>query len=501
MTTPRRSAAIILHRHPGPELEVYLVLRCDRLKFLGGHLAFPGGGVERGDEGLPIVPASDPAGLDRDLLGCAARELFEETGILLTARGEGVEAGSPAPDDLRARLPDREAGPEVLARFLEERRLFIDASRFRPAGRLITPRFSKVRFDTTFFLVETGEEPEVIAGELVSGRWQRPLDVLRDWRLAKVRVAPPVLSFLEILAAKPLEEALSDLRAFPAEFEGSGRAIHAGPGYDLIPLETPPLPREIPTNTFLIGETSFIVVDPAPRGEKGRAHLFSVIDERLGAGHSLLAVVLTHHHPDHVGALDQVLSRYGAPLWAHERAGRLLSRRIDRALSEGDEILLGAGPDGRDGWSLGVLHTPGHAEDHIALHDERSRSLVAGDLVSTLVSMYVGSPGGSLREYIASLERVKGLGLDTLYPAHGVPSYEPAKLIDATIHHRGERVEQVHARLGPEPRDARSIALEVYPAIDSRLRPLFERTTRAALERLVETGKAVKVGDDVYRRA
>lgn len=505
MSTPRRSAAVILHRDGPSGLEVFLVMRSPHLRFLGGHLAFPGGAVEPGDalfpmlagEGVPGVPVTPE---DRELIGCAARELCEEAALLEISSGRARAISSADLTSLQRALSEHGKSSAAFGSFLEQRGLSIDASRFRLAARFITPSFSGIRFDTTFFLVKPKGEPVVIPGELVSGAWRRPAGVLEEWRGGKVRVAAPVIDILAALAEHPLETAIEALRAIPPDYEGSGLAVRAAPGYDIVPLETPPLPPEIPTNTFLVGWKRFVVIDPAPRRENQRKHLFDVIDRRLEVGDDLLAVVLTHHHPDHVGALDAVVERYRSPVWAHTVSGHLLALKLDRELSDGDEIALGADPGGLDGWALRALFTPGHAEGHLVFHDERSRSLIAGDLVSTLVSMYVGSPGGNLREYFASLERIRELAVETLYPSHGTPSRDPAKLIDDTLRRRKERIEEVFAALGEGPRETEPLALEIYPEASGKLRPLIVRTTRASLEHLVEEGRAEKCGADVFRR-
>jgi glyoxylase-like metal-dependent hydrolase (beta-lactamase superfamily II)/8-oxo-dGTP pyrophosphatase MutT (NUDIX family) len=500
----RLAAAIIPYRIRGAALEVFLVLRSPRLDFLGGYLAFPGGAVDESDADVPLhpsVPVEDGnfKAMERSFYGCAARELFEETGLLVTSPKAGRAPSSEQLLRLRHSLCHREKDPApLLGPFLVDHGMSIDTSRLRRAARLITPRFSTVRFDTTFYWTEVRGEPEVLPGELVSGAWWSPDQVLEEWRHGKCRIAPPVTAILEILSAKGLDGALQELQAMPPRYEDSGRAIRAAPGYDFVPLATPPLRPEIPTNTFLIGATQFVVVDAAPRREKGRQHLFKVIDTRLAAGDRFQALVLTHHHQDHVGALEEVSGRYGVPVWGHPRTAELLARKFDRLLLDGDEIALGRGPDGREGWSLRALFTPGHAQGHLALYDERTASLVAGDLLSTLVSMYVGSPGGNLQDYFASLARVRALPLQTLYPSHGRPTHEPVKLIEDTIQHRRERIEEVKSLLTDSPRDTTAIALEIYADTARRLRPMIVRATRAALEHLVGEGRAERRGEDSF---
>jgi glyoxylase-like metal-dependent hydrolase (beta-lactamase superfamily II) len=278
--------------------------------------------------------------------------------------------------------------------------------------------------------------------------------------------------------------------------------VRFAPGYEVLPLTSRSLPPPVPTNTILVGCKRFIAIDPGAETDTGRRHLIDAIARRREMGDELLAVVLTHHHPDHVAAVDAVRERFAAPLWAHGLCGELLRMRLDRALDDAAVIDLGAGPDGRDGWRLEAVHTPGHAADHLALHDARHRAMVIGDLVSTAVSVYVGYPGGDLRLYLASIERVRRLDLRVLYPAHGTPSRDPAKLFERTIEHRRERIEQAARVLADENGEAvaaGALAARIYPQLTGFAVELGLRATRAALRYLAEEGRIEQVGDDSYR--
>lgn len=499
MSTPRLSSILILHRNGPAGLEVFLGERSAKLQHWPGHWVFPGGCVDPGDEDIPLSECEKLDSFERRLVACAARELFEETGLLVV-KPEPSPGLSPDLELARQEILAAEKPARAFREVLERTGLTVDASAFHRVTRLVTPRFSGQRFDASFYLVRAAGEPSIIDGELVRGRWLAPGEALRLWRRGELRLVAPTLEVLDQLAAHGLEGALAHLQLLPADFEGSGRSVRVAPGYELVPLETPPLPPEIPTNSILVGERKFIWVDPAPRLEREQDHLAKVIAARRDRGHELLAIVLTHHHPDHVGMLERARELTRAPLWAHRITGELLETPLDRALEDGARIELGESPAGTPGWALEALFTPGHAEGHLALHDALHRTLVAGDLVSTLVSMYVGSPGGNLRQYLASLERVRELDLDALFPAHGAPSRSPRKLLEDTLRHRRARLEEVHAALGDEPRDPWSIACAVYPDGGGKLRPLTERTMRAALEYLVEDGRAERVGEDTFRR-
>ena len=71
----------------------------------------------------------------------------------------------------------------------------------------------------------------------------------------------------------------------------------------------------------------------------------------------------------HACALEAVLERWDLPCWGHRRTGELLKRNFERELADNDTIELGDSPDGRAGWQLRCLFTPGHAEGHQAFYD------------------------------------------------------------------------------------------------------------------------------------
>jgi 8-oxo-dGTP pyrophosphatase MutT (NUDIX family) len=90
---PALAATVVLHRR-APALEVFWVQRADALQFLGGFHAFPGGRADRGDAATAVQGASEEAAT---MIAAAAREVFEECGVLLARGARRV------PQDARAR--------------------------------------------------------------------------------------------------------------------------------------------------------------------------------------------------------------------------------------------------------------------------------------------------------------------------------------------------------------------------------------------------------------
>src|SRR5205085_3814635 len=125
-------------------------------------------------------------------------------------------------------------------------------------------------------------------------------------------VSPPTVSLLELLRGRPATD-------LPALLAPVARALEAGaippiyfaPGVQMIPLKTIGLPASTYTNAYLVGSEKLYLLDPGAHESREQERLFDTIDARrvgesLRDSPTLQAVVLTHHHPDHVGAVAAV---------------------------------------------------------------------------------------------------------------------------------------------------------------------------------------------------
>ena len=104
-SVPKDAAAVILLRqNTDPNNpEVFWVRRSPKLVFLGGFYAFPGGQTESSDAEVVVTNCGDDRALAA-MLSCAAREMFEETGLLLARGSETLTIGQRASllDDLES---------------------------------------------------------------------------------------------------------------------------------------------------------------------------------------------------------------------------------------------------------------------------------------------------------------------------------------------------------------------------------------------------------------
>ncbi|HXG10149.1 MAG TPA: MBL fold metallo-hydrolase [Gemmataceae bacterium] len=492
MSAITEAASVLLTRGPGSQ-EVFVVRRAEPLRFFGGFFAFPGGKVDPADAAL--LPASPRR-------ASAARELFEETGVLL-ARDPGGSfpvAGADLRYLRRALIEGRLSFGEIL----KQLGLTLRADDLTFVGTLVTPPFASFRFDTAFFVAElpAGQEAEVWPGELDEGRWTTAEALLACWTRFECLVSPPTLSILEAIRGRPVAEAPARLAPLLAALEGGAiPPIFFAPAVQMIPLRTLALPPSTHTNAYLIGRDPAYLLDPGPSDADEQQRLFDVLDGHRAAGGRLTAVVLTHHHPDHIGAANACARRYDVPVWAHPLTARALSGRVPvaRDIRDGDRLDLGTAPDGSGPWHLEAVYTPGHASGHLAFYEPHYRLLFVADMVSTLSSIVIAPPDGDLTVYLESLWRLRGYEARLLLPAHGSPSPRPQQIIDEALAHRQKREEQLLAALASGPRQVAELAPELYPGLPEPLRRFAELQVLAGLQKLQREGRVETAGGEGWR--
>ncbi len=508
---PRPSAAVVpWRRGPAKEIEVYWVRRSPALRFMGGWYAFPGGTLARSDVEVAVAaePAgtsgstfSDPgpevAGADRRRLGpdlapglvaCAVRELFEETGLLLAAGALGSDPDVDGLGDARRRLLAHETR---FADLIADHAWMLDAAPLVFAGRWLTPPVAPLRFDNRFFLLEwsarRATQPSLMGTELDAGEWIAPRRALERWQRGEVLAAPPILHILRVLAEDGPEAGLERLRDTREANLGPFRRIEFRPGVILLPLLTPTLPPAVRTNAYLLGRREAVLVDPATPLPAETELLRRAVAAARRQGIEIRAIWLTHHHRDHVGAVEAMRRDLGVPVCAHRLTAEQLERQglaVDEELADGQRVELGGDPP----FPVRVVHTPGHTRGHLAFFDETHRSLIAGDLTSTLSTIVIDPPEGDMETYLESLDRVLGLGPEILFPAHGPPVRDAGRHLEELKRHRLDRERQVLERWRSGSTEPARMVREIYAELPEAIYPVAERQIVAHLERLRRRG-------------
>jgi ribonuclease/clavin/mitogillin len=510
----RPSAAVIPWRRTNTgDIEVYWIRRSDELPFMGGWHAFPGGGVSRSDAALPVAGTPQGAGegppaagfpeslggvtedpgpdLVPGLVAGALRELFEEVGIL---------PATPAADpdevaELRRAVLAKEKSFADVVSILADQGCTLDASRLVWAGRWMTPPFAPFRFDNRFFLLEWPREepvqPTFDPGECAEGGWIAPGEALEMVRRGEGLTAPPILHILEVLHQEGIEAGLGRLRD-PSETNiGPLRRIEMRPGVLLFPMATHTLPPASTTNAYLLGTGEAVLIDPGSPLDAENERLeraLAVARERLGR--RVVAIWLTHHHPDHIGGVERLRKTLNVPVLAHPATAERLAGRIaiDGELTDGQRIEL-RGPDGEPPFAVSVVHTPGHARGHLCFVEETWRSAIVGDLIAGLGTIVIDPPEGDMQDYLGSLGKLAALRPSTLFPAHGPAVRNAVAKLREYIDHRLWREEKILDAWGRGLRTPEEMLPTVYEDVPPQAHPLARRQILAHLERLRRTGR------------
>jgi glyoxylase-like metal-dependent hydrolase (beta-lactamase superfamily II) len=246
------------------------------------------------------------------------------------------------------------------------------------------------------------------------------------------------------------------------------------------------------TNTYFLPGRVPVLIDA---GTGNPRHLDGVADALAATGTgSLASVLVTHNHPDHASGAPAVRTRWPSATFAKwPDPADAPSGIAWRALH--DDELVAAGDA-----ALWVLHTPGHAPDHVCLFEPHSGLLFAGDLVVNGGTVVVpASHGGSLAQYLASLRRVLELQPRRILPGHGGPIDQPGNLLRAYISHRLTRERQVFDILTRGPQDVNGLVSQIYKGLGDGLIGAAADSVLAHLIKLRDEGRASVEPDETGR--
>lgn len=227
------------------------------------------------------------------------------------------------------------------------------------------------------------------------------------------------------------------------------------------------------TNAYVLGSDDALLVDPADRHDD-----LDALTDRVAH------VALTHHHPDHTGAVAHYADVADATVWA--RTGRTEAFEHatgvapDRTFAEGTTIPTGDG-------DVSVLDTPGHAPEHVGFR--AGETVAVGDLAVQEGSVVVGAPSGDMRAYLTSLRRLHATNPATLLPGHGPVIDDPRATCERLITHRYNREARVLAAVEEGARTVEEVLDLAYDKDLTGVRDLAGATVRAHLDKLESEGR------------
>ena len=232
------------------------------------------------------------------------------------------------------------------------------------------------------------------------------------------------------------------------------------------------------TNTYLVGIDEVAVIDPGPDDDEH-------IDAIVGCGSGRIRwILLTHTHPDHWPGTAKLKAATGAEVCAFDDRDDV---PVDRFLTDGEFIESTE-------YRLKVVHTPGHASNHLCYFLEEERMLFTGDHIMQGSTVVISPPDGDMALYFDSLERTRKLRTRSIAPGHGHVIEDPKGIIDEYLTHRRAREAQVLEAVQGGTTEIPAIVAALYPGLMEKLVVRAEASVWAHLRKLADDG--LVVGDD-----
>jgi glyoxylase-like metal-dependent hydrolase (beta-lactamase superfamily II) len=284
-------------------------------------------------------------------------------------------------------------------------------------------------------------------------------------------------------------EPLTHDRAQP---EATGRLVEMGPNLRRFVADNPGPFTFTGTCAYVLGRGQVAVVDPGPDDPNHVSALLHAL-----RGETVSHIIVTHTHRDHSPAARAMKDATGAPIWGcgpHVAARELALGEINRLDAAGDkehapdvELREGDIAEGHD-WRLEAIETPGHTANHLAFAWPEEDLLFSGDHVMAWSTSIVAPPDGSMAQYMASLEKLRGREEARYWPGHGGAVNEPQRYLRALIHHRRQREASILTRLKAGDRTIPAIVTQIYQGLDPRLTGAAALSVFAHLEDMAARG-------------
>jgi glyoxylase-like metal-dependent hydrolase (beta-lactamase superfamily II) len=266
-----------------------------------------------------------------------------------------------------------------------------------------------------------------------------------------------------------------------------------------IPKQITPLVRRITagnpgmftgpgTNTYLIGDEEVTVIDPGPA-------LHEHIEAIIQASANIKQILLTHTHPDHSPGTRLLQDNIGVPVFAlitESSKDQDITFTPERILIDGEIIA-------NEYYSIEVIHTPGHASNHLCYLLKDEKLLFTGDHIMDGSTVVIASPDGSMQDYIDSLAKLKEYDLNKIAPGHGELIDEPYAVVDWIIKHRFERESKVIDVLKQHNSgDLNTLVKDIYSDVNPMLHPVAKWSLESHLVKLMDEGVVTRKKDKFF---
>lgn len=239
------------------------------------------------------------------------------------------------------------------------------------------------------------------------------------------------------------------------------------------------------TNTYLIGKSELMLIDPGP---DLNVHLEAIL--KAIVNRKLTHILVTHSHWDHFKLVNKLQEKTGAKIYGARNdfisdldhmSEALLEFNPDVGLYDGIEL-------SNQDVSIKTIATPGHASNHLCYELLGENILFSGDHIMGWSSTVVTPPDGNMSDFIESLKKIKNKNYKCLFPAHGAEIINPNNLIDAFIEHRHNREKEVINCLKWRPSQISNITRVIYKHLDEKLLRAAEQNVHAHILWLIDKG-------------
>ena len=535
---PLLSAATVLLLRDGPEgLEVLMTKRSMNASFAAGAFVFPGGGIDAADARAHAQAKRRATQSDLHLTQAIAaiRESFEELGILLARDDHGHMANTA---DIAAL--DRHASSDHFAAQCAKRGLTLAADEVFVLAHWFSDRDLPRRFDVPFLVARMPDDQTPIADEKEQFEpvWVRPAEALARHAEGNFFIIFPTIRTLDRLKGyTSVAQVLADCASEQPWFTSCPRAgwlngkearymEHESPFGELaltspdgqivhhldwvsdqavqllknVQRLTAPNPGVMTgpgTNSYLVGDpdTGYAAIDPGPADPEHLDRLWRA------AGGNIRYIICTHSHPDHspgAAPLQALCTQHGQTppilgLASHPTARAHSAFTPDRELSDGEHLVL---QGNHITHTLRIIHTPGHAANHLCLVLEEDGLLFSGDHVLNGSTTVIDPPDGHMADYLDSLDKLLAAcghdRIEFILPAHGYvlgnlwdEPHDARACIAHLKAHRLKREAKILGVMQQHPDASMDDWVKLaYDDVPARLWPVAMRSLLAHVERI-----------------
>ena len=529
---PLPAATVLLLRDTHDGIEVLMTRRSLQASFAPGAYVFPGGGIDAEDSSCHHLAHRRPTQDEKRLTQAIAaiRESFEELGILLAKESDGKPVSSQTHSLL--------SRSENFAAQCLSHGLTLSANEVYVLAHWVTDRDLPRRFDVPFLVARMPEEQVPVADEKEQFEpvWVSPSLALTRHAAGDFFIIFPTIRTLEklqgyttvdsVLAACANEQPWfhscpragllqgKDARFMEHEPPFGELALTCPDGQIVHHLDwqsdtavsllshvrrlTAPNPSMMTgpgTNSYLIGDihSGYVVVDPGPPDAEHVERLWQ------SCSGDIRAIICTHSHPDHSPAAWLLKNKcaenglavqvMGLPSSAHARQHSEFEP--DKVLQDGEKFVLNSQSELH---TLQVIHTPGHAANHLCLILQEDGLLISGDHVLNGSTPVVDPPDGHMGDYLASLDKLveacQQWHVQFILPAHGYvlgnlwnEPYSATDCIKRLKAHRLKREDKVRRAMQALPQGSLQDWLPLaYDDVPEALWPVAMRSLQAHVE-------------------